>query len=225
MFGTGKIDLVLDAEVTAEFLKAFASALFANNALKGKSVFGNKFSQKIASSKVTLIDDGTLDRGVMTRPVDGEGIPRKKTTLIDRGYLTNFLHNFHTALQMNVEATGNSRRSYYNEAPAIGPTNLYLVPGRITKARLLEDVDSGIYINYALGLHTIDTSSGEFSLGASGIAIEHGQLTYPVEGIAIAGNIADLLNSVAEIADDLRFFPDGFGGCAVLVKDISVSGS
>lgn len=222
-YHTGKASLVLDPEITADLFGVFANTFFADEVLKGKSFLKGKLDQKIASDKIVLIDDGTIPGAACTTPVDGEGIATGKTILIEDGYLLGFLNDFRSARKMNIKPSGNASRSY-KSLPRIEPTNLYLKPGSVSKYDLISSVKKGLYIDEVMGLHSINLISGEFSLGASGRVIENGSFSYPVEGIAIAGNITDLLNSVTEVASDLKFFPNGGGGCTILLEGISVSG-
>ena len=103
-----------------------------------------------------------------TSPVDGEGTPTRRTVLIERGALTNHLHSNSTARRMNVSRTGNGQRGGYLSSPHIGTTTFFLRPTDLSRKTLLGMVSLGVYVSEAMGLHTIDPITGDFSLGTVG---------------------------------------------------------
>jgi PmbA protein len=93
----------------------------------------------------------------------------------------------------------------------------------VTRKELLGDINQGLYITEVMGMHTANPVSGDFSVGVSGLLIKNGELTTPVRGVAVAGNILELFKSVNCVADDLRFFV-GKGAPTIRVDSITVSG-
>jgi PmbA protein len=221
---TARTAVLLDPLVSAGLFSTIVAALHADNVLKGKSLFAARAGQKVASPQVTLIDDGRLPGGYSTAPFDGEGVSTRETVLIEGGVLRSFLHSTYTARRMGAEATGNAVRDSYTDPADIDATNLYLRPSGPSRADLLGSVQTGVYVSELMGLHTIDPISGDFSLGAVGAEVRGGAVGAPLEKMAIAGNVLDLLGAVRGVADDLRFFPGGQGGSTVLLEGITVSG-
>jgi len=221
---TRKMPVVLDPYIATNFLGVIAPALTAEAKQKGRSLFADKAGQKVASDKVTVIDDGVMPGGLMSSPFDGEGVPTGKTVLIQDGRLLGFLYNTYTAAKDNVASTGNGSRGSFKSTPDVGTTNFYLKPGTVSRDQLLGGIKDGLYVTEVMGMHTANPISGDFSLGAAGLRIENGKLTVPVRGVAIAGNIIDLLESIDEVADDLTFFV-GKGAPTVRIARMTVSGS
>jgi PmbA protein len=221
---TARTAVVLDPEATAGLFGALAGLFSAEAVLKNRSLFAGKLGQVVASSAVTLVDDGGIAGGFSSAPVDGEGTPTGETVLISQGTLRAYFHSAFTARKMGLAPTGNGVRGGYTSAPEPSPTNLYLRPTGITREALLASVPSGIYVTEWMGLHTVNTTTGDFSLGASGVTIEGGRLGGGVDRMAISGNIASLLGSVEAVATDLAFLVQG-GGATVLLRDISISGA
>ena len=69
---------------------------------------------------------------------------------------------------------------------------------------LLAAIPSGLYVTELIG-QGVNMVTGDYSRGASGLWIEDGQLTYPVEEITIAGNLKEMLMRISGIANDLVF--------------------
>jgi PmbA protein len=221
---TRRANLVLDPLVSASLMEAMSPAFHADNALKGKSLMGSRMNQQIGSPKVTLLDDGRLPGADRSAPYDAEGVATRCTMLVEGGVLKGFLHNSYTSLRMGAAPTGNGYRTSFKTPPRIAPSTLYLQPTGITRETLMADAGDGYYITEVMGLHTIDTISGDFSLGASGMTMRGGRLESPIDRVAIAGNILDLFRSIAGVATDVRLMPGGGAGSSTLLTDISVSG-
>jgi PmbA protein len=222
---TRRTSVVLSPEVTASLFGELSGLFAADAVLKARSMLAGKIGERIASDVVTLVDDGRHPEGIATAPVDGEGVATRETVLIDGGVLRGYLQSTYTANRMNASVTGNALRSGYTSRPGISRTNLRLKPGpgSVRPADLLRDVSDGLYIMEVMGLHTINAVTGDFSLGASGLLLEGGKMTRPVDRMAIAGNIVPLLQAVQTVADDVQFLVTGVGA-TVLLRDMAVSG-
>jgi PmbA protein len=221
---TQKAAIILEPYVASNFLEVTAPSLTAEAVQKGKSLFANKMGQDIAASELNIIDDGHKKGAIISSPFDGEGVSTQKTILVENGILKSYLHNTYTAKKDGVSSTGNAKRGSYKSTPEVGTTNFYIDKGNITKDELIKNVEKGFYITEVMGMHTANPISGDFSVGASGIWIENGEFTKPVRGVAIAGNIKELLKSVEAVADDLTFFI-GIGSPTLRIAKMTVSGS
>ncbi len=220
---SGRYDLVLDPMVAAEMLELFAGALRADFVLKGKSFLASRVGQSIGSKHLTLVDDGRRRRGLGTSAYDAEGCATGKTILLEKGTLKGFLYDSYAARKAKHQSTGNAGRASYKGVPEPEPTNFYWEPGTLSAEALLGRVKNGIYIRNVMGLHTVDTISGDFSLGLMGQRVENGQLTHGVRGVTMAGNLLDILKNVEALGSDLTFF-GSIGSPTVWVRDISVGG-
>jgi PmbA protein len=222
--GTRRVNLVFDPLVAAEFLEALGSALSADAVQKGKTLFAGKVGERVASPVVRVTDDGRLVEGAGAAPVDGEGVPTGRTELIRDGVLRGFLHNSYTAAKDGTRSTGNAIRASFRGTPEVRPSNLYLEAGPTPRAQLLSEVERGFYVTAVMGMHTVNAISGDFSVGAAGLWIEGGRLTRPVRGVAIAGNLLELLSGIEAVGDDLRFL-GSTGSPTIRLAPVTVSGA
>jgi len=203
-------------------LGLFANALRGDQVLKGKSFLAGHKGRPIGSRGVTIIDDGVLPRGLASSPFDADGAPRRRTVVVRDGVLEQFLYDAYTARKAGAQSTGNAGRGYKG-VPEPDPSNFYLRPGTAAPDSLLAETASGIYVRNVMGLHTVDTISGDFSLGIMGERIEHGRRTHGVRGVTVAGNLLELLQNVESIGSDLTFF-GSIGSPTLRIKNISVGG-
>ncbi len=218
--------VLLSNAVSSEFLGMLQAALSAESVQKKKSMFAGKVGETVISNKINIIDSGILDGKLGSKPFDDEGAPTMHKTLINSGVLTGFLHNTYTAKKDGVNSTGNAIRGGFTGLPAIGPTNLYIEPvsEKYTAGfqELIKSVDKCLYVIETMGMHTVNPISGDFSVGASGLWIENGEIKYPVKEAVISGNMLEMFKKVAITGDDLRFY-GSIGSPCLLIQDIDIS--
>lgn len=226
---TGTYSLVLAPEVIAALLSYLAQGLSADAVQKGRSLFADRLGTAIGSSAVTLVDDGLAPDGMASNPFDGEGVPRRKTMLLQAGVLGSYLHSSYTARKAGagVSSTGNAERGSYRVVPRVAASNLVLAPGLGTLTELCTRVGDGLYVENASGLHSgVNVVSGEISVGVTGRLIEAGALGRPVREVTIATDFLSLLGSIVDLGADTRWIPLYGSVCApsVAVERVVVSG-
>lgn len=200
---TQQVPIIFDPLVANSILQHIFEGVNGDSVYRGASFLAGKLGQKVASEKVTVIDDGTMVGGFGTSPFDGEGVPTRRTVVIENGVLESYLLNTYTAKKLNLETTGNASRGLAG-TPGIGPGNYFLQPGPRTHEQLIGDVKEGLYVTEFLGMG-VNLVTGDYSRGASGLWISGGELTYPVEEITVAGNLKEMFLNVSDMANDLEF--------------------
>jgi len=199
---SARVPVIFAADAAGVFLQGLFPAFSALNVIEQRSLFAGKLGQAVASPSVTIVDDGTMRRGLGTRYFDGEGAQTHRTVVVDRGVLRQYLHSAATARRMSVPPTGNGIRSY-DSLPMIGPTNFYIDAGSSTQ-KLIEEVRRGLYVTGLAGFG-VDTVSGEYSQEVDGQWIEKGALTKSVEGVTVAGRLDEMLLGIDGVGSDLDF--------------------
>lgn len=207
---TVKAPIIIDNSVASEFLGIFASSFSAESVQKGRSLLKDKIGQKVISPKVNLVDSGIIPRRLGTRPFDDEGVITSEKVLIKEGVLQGFLHNTYTAKKEGAHSTGNAVRGGFTGLPSVGISNLYLKivseSDVIPFNTLIASLDKGLYITEAMGVHTANPITGEFSIGVSGLWIENGTIRFPVKEAVISGDMLGLFQRIEAAGDDMRFY-------------------
>jgi PmbA protein len=198
-----RVPVVLEPTVAASIIDNIFDAATGDAVYRQATFLVDQLGQKVAGENITLIDDGTMVGGFGSSPFDGEGVPTRRTVVIEKGVLKSYLLNTYTARKLGLKTTGNAARGLAG-TPATGSGNFFLEPGTRTQQQIIAGVKQGLYVTEFLGFG-VNLVTGDFSRGASGLWIENGELTYPVEEITIAGNLKDMLNNIAEIGSDLVF--------------------
>ncbi|MCW4028377.1 MAG: TldD/PmbA family protein [Candidatus Bathyarchaeota archaeon] len=181
------------------------NAIKADSVQRGQSPFKGKLGTQVASSNLTIYDDGLYAGGLRTWMFDGEGVPHQKTPVIENGILKNFLYDNYSARKDSKESTGNASRAGYLSTPGIDTTNFHILPGKASEAEMLKDIDDGLIVYYLQGAHSSNPVSGEFSVVATPAwKIRKGEITHASSGVMLAGNIFELLKNVAVVGANER---------------------
>jgi PmbA protein len=208
----GKV--VFDNESWSQlFSVIFTAGISGYNVQENRSVLRDKVGQQIAKGNVSILDDGTLPEGVGTTKMDDEGVPKQKTSVIEKGTLTSFLYDNYAARRESRESTGNASRrrdptAPYSNQPMIRPSNLILESGSSNLDGLINEVKNGVLVKGSLiGAGHSNTVTGDFSVtGDNVFKIENGAVAYPLKPCTIAGNFYQALNSVVAVGNDPRTF-------------------
>ena len=179
---------------------------------KGSSAFAGRIGQQVASTGVTVVDDGTIARRRGSLNVDDEGTPTQCTVLIENGILKGYLQDGLNARLMGMPLTGNARRESYAHLPMPRMTNTAMLNGDKSPEEIIRSVKHGLYAaNFGGG--QVDITSGKFVFSAAEAwMIEDGKLTYPVKGATLIGNGPDVLTRVSMIGNDMEL-DSGVGTC------------
>jgi PmbA protein len=222
--------VVLDPTVAASFAGFIGGVLCADSVQRGRSPFAGRLGDEVASPSFALVDDGLDPAGMASAPIDAEGLPRKRTPLISDGRLASYLHDSYTARRegSGQASTASAARSGYRSAPSVSTSNLLIEPGSKSLEELFAAADDGVYVTDVAGLHSgVNPVSGQFSVGASGLLIEGGELGGAATEFTIASDLVSMLTSVREAGSEARWVP--FGGSVktppVLIGEMAIGGS
>ncbi len=205
---TQSVPIVFAPEVARSLIGHLFEAASGDSIWRSASFLAGQLGQAIAAPNLTLIDDHTMllpggVGGFGTSPFDGDGLPTRRTVVVQDGVLQTYLLNTYSGRKLNMRSTGNATRGLTG-SPGIGAGNLYLVPGSETPEALIASVSNGFYVTSLMGFGA-NLVTGDYSRGASGLWIENGELTHAVEEVTIAGNLREMLLNITALANDLIF--------------------
>ncbi len=168
------------------------------------SIAAGKLGHRVASDRVTLCDSGYSEfhgGAGGSIPVDDEGVPTQKTTIIQNGILKNYLHNRETAAHFGVTPTGNARAWEYADQPLIRMRNTYLEPGELSLEEIIATTPNGFFLDGARNGQA--DATGEFMFAVErAYRIKDGKIADLVRGVTITGNAFDVLQTVDAVSRD-----------------------
>jgi PmbA protein len=199
---TRRVPVVFDSRISGSLVGHIASAANGAAIARKTSFLRDKRGAKIFASGIDIIDDPLRPRGLRSRPFDAEGVAGRSRKLVEDGVLTTWLLDCATARELDLETTGHAQRGV-SSTPFPGASNLHLAAGGKSPNELVADIEDGFYVTDMIGMG-VNLVTGDYSRGASGFWIEHGERTYPVSEVTIAGHLSDMFASLTP-ANDLVF--------------------
>ena len=223
--GPQKIDsgvqpVVFDRRVATTFLSALCGAISGPAVARGISFLRDKLGQPVFAPGINIVDDPHRDWGHSSCAFDGEGTVNHRSNLIEDGRLTSWLLNSAASRQLKLAPTGHARRSM-GGAPGAGPTNLHLEAGSESREAMIGAIESGVLVMEMFG-PSLNSNTGDWSVGVSGYRITKGQIDHPVSEITVAGNLMDIFARLIP-ASDLEF-RGSVNSPSLLVDKLSVGG-
>jgi PmbA protein len=214
---TMRVPVIFERDVAAAFLDDIFAAVSAANVAINNSWLTERVGSRVGSELVTIVDDGGLPGKLGSSPFDGEGVPTRRTPVVEGGVLRTFLYDTYYARKLGTASTGNSTGG------GIGPNNFYLEPGTMSLPELIAATPLGVLVLDTIGFAT-EHASGTYSRGARGFFIENGELAYPIDEFTVAGQYAEMLEHIDAIASDLRW-DSAVVSPSFRISELTVSGN
>ena len=172
--------------------------------------FTGKLGKEVASKEISIYDDGNIDGGIDASPYDSEGYPTRRTPVVKKGVLANYLHNYSTAKKYNRESTGN--------AGLVEPNPNTMVFEHRKKVKdvdeLVAETENGVLVTNTWYTRFSNYLTGDFSTVPRDLAlyIKKGEIQFAIKqrnvgsmvGIRISDNMIRMLKSTECAADDMR---------------------
>ena len=220
-----RITIILEPRMAATIASLLGSTLTGERVLKGRSPFGDRIGEAIASPMLTLVDDPTDHRSYAADMFDGEGLACRRNQLVVDGVLQGFLYDSASGRRAGRPSTGSAVRGV-SSTPAVGCQALAVAPGAGSFDSLLADIDTGVYLQTMTGLHSgVNLVSGDISVGIEGLMVRNGQLAEPVREVTIASTLQRMLLDIVAIGADVEWLPGGTGCPTMVIADLSLGGS
>lgn len=200
---TQKVPILFDPNAARSLLDNLFDAVHGMAIYRHESFLVGRLGEQVASETVTVVDDATIPGLFGTSPFDDEGVPSRRTVVIDRGVLKSYLMNTYAARKLGMKTTGNASRGLAGNA-GIGHGNFYLEKGVQTPEQLIAGVPNGFYVTELMGFG-VNVVTGDYSRGAAGLWIRGGELAFAVSEVTIAGNLKDMLKNIEAVGSDLHF--------------------
>lgn len=188
---TCQMPVIFEAPVATSLLSHFVGAIRGANLYRRTSFLLDQLGQPIFSAHVEIGEDPHLKRGPGSAAFDNDGVATQARALVRGGVLQGYVLDTYSARKLKMETTGN----------AGGVHNLHIAPGTADLAALLRQMGKGLLVTEVIGFG-VNNVTGDYSRGAAGFWIEHGEIQFPVEEITIAGNLKDMYRHLAAVGND-----------------------
>lgn len=209
---TMQVPVLFEAPIAASLIGSFVGAVSGSSLYRKSSFLFDQLGQQVFSSNIHIEDVPDIRKGLASGAFDGEGVKTQRRTIVDNGVLQGYFLGSYSARKLGMRTTGN----------AGGTHNLIIKPGELDLQGLLKKMDKGLLVTELLG-SGVNAVTGDYSRGAAGFWVEHGEIQYPVEEFTIAGNLKDMYRHIAAVGNDVLV--QGSRQCgSILIENMMVAG-
>ncbi|HSV42909.1 MAG TPA: metallopeptidase TldD-related protein, partial [Methanomassiliicoccales archaeon] len=212
--GGGKMTVIIPPHELSELLMSTVGfAVSAENINRQRSAWAKSMGERVASPKITIVDDPFDDRGMNSCAYDDEGAMTNRKVILDRGVLKTSLNDQYNALLSGTKPTGNALRrspmdsqNLYRFPIDITPVNLVLEPGEVSVDQAIAGIEHGIMVD-KLASSEANPITGAFGLEVRcAYLIEKGIVKGTIDHALLAGNMYEALKNVRQVCDDATVF-------------------
>ena len=212
MIPTQQAPVIFEASLASGLISHFVSAISGGNLYRKSSFLLDYLGKPVFSPIVDISERPFIAKGLASSPFDGEGVATQDRELVSGGVLQGYMLSSYSARKLGMHSTGN----------AGGNHNLIIKSGHLDLPGLLKEMDKGLLVTELLG-HGINMVTGDYSRGAAGFWVEHGEIQFPVEEITIAGNLKDMYQGILAIGNDVLV--QGSKQCgSILIENMTIAG-
>ena len=201
---SGETTVIFEPRIATSLLGHLVGAINGRSVLQQRSVLSDSLGQHIFPDFVNLEDNRDHPNGLGNRLFDGEGSRCTVNRSIQNCRLGTVLAYRSGAKRLGQAETGSASRGLTGDI-GISPSNLIWHPGEQTQQKMLSKIGSGLLVTELIGFG-VNSVTGDYSRGAGGFLIENGQISRPVQGITIAGNLKDMFSNIEMVGSDQTWF-------------------
>ena len=209
---TMQVPVLFEAPIAAGLIGSFVNAVSGTSLYRKSSFLLDHLGQPVFSPNIHIDDVPDIRKGLASGAFDGEGVKTQRRTIVENGVLQGYFLATYSACKLGMRSTGN----------AGGTNNLIVKPGKLDFKGLLKKMNRGLLVTELLG-SGVNAVTGDYSRGAAGFWVEHGEIQYPVEEITIAGNLKDMYKHILDVGNDVLI--SGSRQCgSILIENMMVAG-
>lgn len=209
---TMQVPVLFEAPIAASLLGHFVNAVSGSSLYRKSSFLLDQLGKPVFSSNIRIDDVPDIRKGLASGAFDGEGVKTQRRTIVEKGVLQGYFLGTYSARKLGMRTTGN----------AGGTHNLIVQPGEHDLQGLLKKMNRGLLVTELLG-SGVNAVTGDYSRGAAGFWVEHGEIQYPVEEFTIAGNLKEMYKHIVAVGNDVLV--QGSRQCgSILVENMMVAG-
>lgn len=210
---TSRLPVVYPAYLARGLFGHLVAAIRGTSQYRKATFLLDACGQKIFSELVNVDEEPLLPTAIGSAPYDNEGVATRPRSLVSRGVLQGYVLSSYSARRLGLQTTGN----------AGGVHNLIVRPTVNDVKELLTAHPRVFLVNELLG-QGVNTVTGDYSRGAAGFLVEHGEIVHPVHEITIAGNLAEIFQRIEAVGPDVDQRSTIRSG-SVLVEELTIAGS
>ena len=191
---TCQTPVIFSAEIASGLISSFLGAISGGSLYRKTSFLLDSLGQQVFPEFIHIYEQPHIKKGLGSAPYDAEGVVTRQRDIVTDGIIQSYILGSYSARKLGMQTTGN----------AGGVNNLTVSTSELSLNDLLKKMNKGLLITELMG-QGVNRVTGDYSRGASGFWVEHGEIQYPVEEITVAGNLKQMYQGIIDIGNDVDY--------------------
>jgi PmbA protein len=214
---TMQAPVLFEAPIASGLLGSFVNAVSGGSLYRKSSFLLDQLDQTIFAPHINIADVPDIRKGLASSPFDDEGVQTQRRVIVENGVLRGYFLGSYSARKLGLRSTGNAGGNHNLVLKSSGGQS-----GELDFAGMLKTMSRGLLVTELLG-QGVNAVTGDYSRGAAGFWVEHGEIQYPVQEITIAGNLKDMFRNIVAVGSDVLV--QGSRQCgSILVEGMTIAG-
>ncbi len=209
---TQRVPVLFHANVASGVISHFLSAISGGRLFRKSSFLIDSLHKQIFQNNIQIFERPHILGGIGSAPFDSDGVATKDKDLVKDGVIASYILSAYSARKLNLPNTGN----------AGGTHNIFIKPTHGDFDSLIKSMGRGLVVTELMG-QGINLVTGDYSRGAAGFWVEHGEIQYPVHEITIAGNLQNMFKQLICVGSDIDTRGSIQSG-SLLVEEMTLAG-
>tara|TARA_B100000686_G_scaffold330804_1_gene393550 strand:+ start:563 stop:1924 length:1362 start_codon:yes stop_codon:yes gene_type:complete len=209
---TCQVPVIYEAPIASSLLSHFISAISGGALYRKASFLLDHLGKQVFPDFVRIHEQPLLIGAMGSASFDSEGVATAPRDIVKDGVLQGYVLGSYSARRLKMETTGN----------AGGVHNLTIDPGEQGLEEMIKSIEKGFLVTELIGFG-INGVTGDYSRGASGLWIENGEISHPVEEVTVAGNLKDIFRNIVSVGNDIDVRRSTRCG-SILVDGLTIAG-
>jgi PmbA protein len=210
---TCEVPVLFAAELAGGLFGHLLAAISGGNLYRHSSFLEGALGQQLFPQWLSIAEQPHIPRALGSAAFDNDGLATYGKSFVAGGELVSYILGTYSGRKLGMPSTAN----------AGGVHNLFVSHGADDQAALLKRMGRGLLVTELMG-QGLNLVTGDYSRGAAGFWVEHGEIQFPVQEVTIAGNLRDMFRQIVAVGCDLELRGNIRSG-SVLIERMTVAGS
>jgi len=189
---TAEIPVVFSAEMARSLIGHLLGAVSGGALYRRASFLLDSAGKQLFPEWFAIDELPFMRRGFRSAAYDAEGVATRESALVADGVLQRYVLGSYSARKLGLQSTAN----------AGGVHNLQVYANAADQAAMLRAMHRGLFVTELMG-QGVNPVTGDYSRGAAGFWVEDGKITFPVDGITVAGNLKSMFAAIEMVGSDI----------------------
>ena len=214
---TCEVPVLFESTLAAGLLGAFVQATSGGSLYRKASFLEGCMGRQALAKHLDLREDPHVIKGKGSAPFDDEGVTTRARAVVEAGTVKGYFLSSYSARKLGMKTTGHAGGSHN-----LALTSRLTRPGDNLDA-MLRKLHRGLFVIELMG-QGVNYVTGDYSRGAAGFWVEGGKIVHPVHEVTIAGNLREMLKSIAAVGADTYTYGSKTVG-SMLIERMKVAGA